>query len=478
MKKLTLLTTIGLCATQLIQAQFLPGIRTSDYNGVLGTFTNPANTVGSQYKWDMHLFGMSMTAANADAKIKWKNDGDGSFLRNKVLGKEGLRSGLANVDIPLLALMVDIGKKNSLAFTSRGRIFINATDLDARLINEIVEGANDYNKYPFILPAASTSVVNASMITDYGFTYGRELLSKGSNYLKVGVTAKYVSGVGNLHFATNLNGKIDLDLNDEGGPYISPGAGSIGLRNGGSAFADDFKANQLIEFNGGGLGFDLRLTYEYRPENWKNASTKKEIGAHGHIPYLFKLGVSLVDIGKVKFNPDIENSQSYRMNIPDNKRFYLTAFDNTKVSTISETLDEYPQFFTKTTHATNQYKVSLPTTLLLNFDYNICKGFFVNAEGRIGLKKENTEGVIKTYNSFSITPRFDGKQFGVFLPISMHQLSGVSVGAAVHLGPLYIGSGSILSVLMGGSKQIDGFFGLRFGGLKAKKEAIASNKSN
>lgn len=464
---------MALCASQFSQAQFLPGIRTSDYNGVLGTFTNPANTVGSPYKWDMHLFGISAAAANADAKIKWKNDGEGSFLRDKVLGKDGVRSGMVNLDIPLLALTVGIGKKNALAFTSRGRVFINATDLDARLINEIVDGANDENQYPFILPAGNNSVVNASMITDYGFTYGRELLSKGPNYLKAGVTAKYVSGVGNLHFATSINGKLDVDLTNEDGPYISPGAGNISVRNGGTAFADDFKAKQLIEFNGGGFGFDLGLTYEYRPESWKNASTKKDIRAHGHIPYQFKFSVSLMDIGKVKFNPDTAYSKSYSMNIAADQRFPLSALESTGVSEVSQTFDQYPEFFTKTGQPTSQYKVSLPTTLLVNFDYNIGKGFFVNLEGRFGLKKENTQDVIKTYNSFAITPRYDGRELGFFLPVTVHQLSGLSVGAAIHLGPLYIGSGSILSVLMGGSKQVDGFFGLRFGGLRAKKEPAA-----
>jgi hypothetical protein len=53
--------------------------------------------------------------------------------------------------------------------------------------------------------------------------------------------------------------------------------------------------------------------------------------------------------------------------------------------------------------------------------------------------------------------------------VSYSQLSKLNAGASFRVGPLYVGSGSVLSALLGSSHQLDGFVGVRFGGLQKRK---------
>ena len=67
------------------------------------------------------------------------------------------------------------------------------------------------------------------------------------------------------------------------------------------------------------------------------------------------------------------------------------------------------------------------------------------------------------YNSYTVTPRIETKAFGLFVPLTYSALTEMNAGAAVKIGPLFLGSGSILTAMFNKSKQADFFFGIRFG---------------
>ncbi|MES2647081.1 MAG: DUF5723 family protein [Bacteroidota bacterium] len=461
MRKRWLTFPIFFCLLTQVSAQILPGISTSNYNGVLGTFNNPSNVLG-KYKWDVHIVGVNVIGANENSKVKISDVGEDNFLTEKLIGTSGYNNANVNLEVPAISFLVGAGKKSSFAVTTRARVFANATNIDARLASALLEDETS-NLYPYTILPGNASLVKVSGITDYGFTWANELMNKGQHYLKGGITIKYVSGVGNANINADVAGVINQDADGE---YISPGTGTIALKAGGSTLLDDFEFNQLYNFKGGGAGFDVGFTYEFRPQGWGTATTKEGRRAHGNIPYKFKIAGSIMDLGKVKFTPDPDLSKAYDVHIASNQKFYLSAFEETSIEDVGEVFDAYPQYFTSKGAITESYKVSLPTTLRLNIDFNLGKGFFANADAQLAMKTENTMDNIQVYNSFSVTPRFEGKMLGVFLPVTFNQLSGVTIGTAFHLGPLYIGSGSIISLITGGSKQADAFFGFRFGGLK------------
>jgi hypothetical protein len=68
-----------------------------------------------------------------------------------------------------------------------------------------------------------------------------------------------------------------------------------------------------------------------------------------------------------------------------------------------------------------------------------------------------------------LTPRYEGKAIGLYLPVTYNTLTQLTMGATLRLGPLFVGSGSILSALLSNSRQADFNLGLHIGVLKKKK---------
>ncbi|HUP13147.1 MAG TPA: hypothetical protein VM187_13060, partial [Niastella sp.] len=94
-------------------------------------------------------------------------------------------------------------------------------------------------------------------------------------------------------------------------------------------------------------------------------------------------------------------------------------------------------------------------------------GFYLNVAGQISMSNNDKKGFNnRTYSGVTFTPRFETKQFGAYIPVNYNQLSKFNAGASLRMGPLFVGSGSLLTALLDNSKQVDFHIGIRFGGLK------------
>lgn len=108
--------------------------------------------------------------------------------------------------------------------------------------------------------------------------------------------------------------------------------------------------------------------------------------------------------------------------------------------------------------------MQLPTTLHLSYDRYFNKVVAVQAQLNIPLMFSRINFYTGNYNpvSFSITPRAEIPLGGVYVPVSYNSLSGFQMGAAMRLGPLVIGSASIInSRIIGRTKAADIYFILR-----------------
>lgn len=93
------------------------------------------------------------------------------------------------------------------------------------------------------------------------------------------------------------------------------------------------------------------------------------------------------------------------------------------------------------------------------------------------MNTENKPYNSQYYSSFTLTPRYEVRAFGVYVPVSYNKLTSFNAGVSLRMGPLFIGSGSVLTALMGDSKQADVHLGLRFGGLQKDKLKKAEKKA-
>jgi hypothetical protein len=295
--------------------------------------------------------------------------------------------------------------------------------------------------------------------SEFGASVGRVLFSEGHHLLKGGLTLKYLSGAGNGYVnINNFKGKLDADILAQDA-YLSNTTGHIGVGFGGINISD-FKADDLTKKHGSGLGADLGFVYEFRPDDI--TSGKQAAG------YKLKFGVSLLDIGRIKYKKDMQRSGDYDINITGNKRFYMNQLTGVNIDDYNAFLSARPQFFTPAASNSNtSYSVSLPTTLQIDADYHVEKGLYISLASQVALSNNKTKVFNnQTYSGVTLTPRFETRVFGFYLPLNYNSLSKFNAGASFRLGPVFVGSGSVVSALIGKSKQLDFHFGVRFGGLK------------
>lgn len=463
-------------------AQDFSGYKTGNYTGVHGVFSNPANIADSRYRWDFNLFNFSTSIGNNKASFRLKDLGrtlDGDSIKNKIFSEgAGGSSGQASVVVQGPSLFFNLNKKSAVALTTRARLMTNITDLDGKLASQLIDdGSNDIG-FPYTISSSQNMVFNVNGWTEFGTSYAREIFSKGKHYLKGGITVKYLAGAANAYLNMDkLNATINEDpLKDE--TYLTNASGKIGLGFGGINVSN-FDAGDLLSFESTGIGGDIGFVYEYRPDAQSGSGDlRRDLNK-----YKFRLGLALLDIGSITYNRDISRSGSYAIHIGNAQRFYLSSLADAGIDEFKDTLNKYPQFFTADANAGSaSYKVSLPTTLQFNVDYNVCKNVYANLALQLAMTNNQDKPFnSQYYNAITLTPRFEAKRFGFYLPLGYGALTRFTGGAALRVGNLFIGSGSILSATLGGSKQADIFIGVHFGSLqkhkeKKKKEVKETNK--
>jgi hypothetical protein len=452
------------------QTQSYQGFQTGNYTGVNGVFFNPANVADSRYSWDLNLVGVSLLAGNNNASMSFgsltKNFDSDSLLNQ--FTSNGKNKGLIMADIHGPSLMFNIGKKSALAFTTRAVAMVNIHNLDGRLIQSIVdEGAPD--TYPYNINMPGVSGITAHGYTEYGFTYGQVLLNNKKTFMKAGITAKYLSGAGNFYLQFNdVQATLNKDVAQDR-TYLSNATGSLGFGFSGISFSD-IKASDILKSKSTGWGADIGVVFELRDGSGNEHRDENK--------YKLKISAALQDFGSISYDKDPNRSAAYKMNIAGTQRFYTDNLGDVSVDSFKAVLDRFPQFFTKNGMSTGSYKARLPASVAVNVDYHLHKGFYINAGAQLPLS--NADGYAwNTYKYFSatVTPRFEGRALGLFVPISYHQLSGFTAGAAIRMGFVYIGSGSILNAIAGKTKQVDVMFGLHIGRLFHNKQKSKEAKS-
>ena len=455
-----------LCVFSLIAVgQDFSGYRAGNYTGVNGAFFNPANIADSRYRFDFNLISASATAGNNQASFNLKDvlrSFDADSLWQQAVGQNaGASSGLISADIHGPSFMFGAGRKMAFALTTRGRVMGNIIDLDGKLADKIRDDANNGDpELPYTINSNQNMRVSANAWTEFGLTIGRVFRYSGVHFFKAGATFKYLSGAGNGYVnVENLRTTIDEDAAQN--IYLSNTSGRVAMGFGGINLSD-LEVDQLTKMESTGFGADVGFVYEYRPQ-----AETYTMGETGDLrrdvnKYKFKVGIALLDIGSLNYKRDLTRSGAYSANISGADTLHVDGLE--EPDDFKEFFESRPQYFTPdNSNNTRDYKVSLPTTLHLNIDYHLHRGFYVDLATQLAFKKDAKPYNSAYYSSVTLTPRYEGRKIGLYVPVNYNALTKFNAGVAVRLGPLFLGSGSVLTALLGNSKQADAYFGLRFG---------------
>ncbi|WP_067028981.1 DUF5723 family protein [Allomuricauda sp. CP2A] len=435
-----LIVTIGTS-----HAQSYIGLLEDNYNGVHGIISNPANIADSKLKTDINLFGASSFVGNnyvafnlGDAFSDMSNAFDNAATfpsKSNFIGW--------NIDVLGPSVMLSLSKKHSFSFFTRARAFFNLNDANGELLDK--EGGFDESEDFFLDEGNISGAFN--LWAEIGATYARVLLDNEQHFIKGGLSLKYIQGMGNVY----IHGSdITVDY-DSGSRQVA----TTGLFNYGNTASLDDEGNggNYFDFNGGaGIGTDIGFVYEWRPEYAKY--TKKDVNGNpivdrGTNKYKLKFGASITDIGKINDVSGVD-------------RFYdlneTQDIDNFDGDVLEEALLDNFHLISET----ESVSVTLPTALHTNVDWNITSRLYLNLNADMPLTSKEKINTNRVLNQFRLTPRFESTWLGIYSPLSILEGAGFQWGAGLRLGPIYLGSGSIISAIAGkNTKAIDVFAGLK-----------------
>lgn len=467
-----LATALLLAALQPALAQDFPGFRAGNYTGVNGVFFNPAAIADSRYRFDFNLISVSTMVGNNKASFNLNNlaeSFDGDKLEQEFIGTAaGLSSGFVSVDVHGPSLMFNAGKKASVALTTRMRTIANIIDIDGSLANQLMNDQDGAITYPYAVSSNANMRLKVNAWTEFGASYAQVLKDDGAHFLKGGLTLKYLAGAGNGYVnMQNLNGTLYEDATGE--TYLANTTGRIDIGFGGVTVSD-IKPDHFTKMQSTGFGTDLGMVYEFRPDHQAYKTGDAGKWQRDRNKYLFKIGVALLDIGKIKYERDLSRSGGYDAAITGTERLYTSELADREIEEYKDYFNAHPEYFTPVAGSSaSQYKVSLPTSLQLDLDYHLHRGFYAQLAAQLPLAKDDVFSS-RNYTSITFTPRYEGRAIGLYLPVNYNSLTKLNAGVSLRMGPLFIGSGSLLTAVLGESKQADVHVGLHFAGLHNKKK--------
>jgi len=419
-----------------LKAQSYIGYLSDNYSGIHGVISNPANIADSRFRTDINLIGASAFAGNDYVGIDFSkliNDINYDIDESGTLKEDNNFFG--NADILGPAFMFNINDKSSVALFTRIRLFGNILGINGKLYENFSEDFGDGNDFTV---DKNDFNISTNVWSEVGATYARELMSKGEHYLKGGVSLKYLQGYVNAYFKAD---GVSVDYDADG---TSPTDGSITTTGTVSYGTSDLDQVQDAGVVGTGFGADLGVVYEWRPDYNGDPKIDKDLNK-----YKLKLGFSITDFGSIKY----KNGEERVYDLDDTQS--ETVLDNA-----GDTDDQLGLYTVLSSTTTT--KALLPMAAHLDGDYLFKENFYLNLSTTFSLISKTKVNASSVRNRISLTPRYESKWFSFYSPISVYEYSGFQWGAGLRAGPLYFGSGSVLSLLISdNSKAADAYAGLK-----------------
>jgi len=460
-----ILWVLFLFTARLCAGQGMPGYNTSNYAGVSGIELNPSSIADMRYKVDVNLIGFGVGFSNNYIAMNSSSITDGSlvnylkgnnpnvdfkhtFLYENTSSDDKTVSAFANLQLPSIA--ISLSKNISIGFTITEKTQFNIDQLSPELAHLAYTGldANDAKNINYFNQTLKDDKFNLNEMSwmEYGFTYAQVISGKGPHFFKVGGTIKLVEGIQAAYiYAQNLS-------------YHWSDPHTLSLFNSNFSYGQTANVTQFFggqSFNifhflstvsSSSAAFDVGATYEWRPNyaDYKyDMDGQTGLERRNKNKYKLKIGVSLTDLGTIRFTKG--NSALNFIADTANWNVKKLNFGSNAVSGLNSIIQNT---FKDHSIGSSTFDFSLPTAFSVQIDYDLYKDFYLNLTTYTSPRFIEIQSKVHSASYYALTPRWDSKWFGAFLPLSVDGDGNFNVGAALRLGPIVIGTSNGLSVLV------------------------------
>jgi hypothetical protein len=432
-----------------LYAQEMLGIVNSSYAGITGSVINPAVTVTSPFYIDINLVSGNFFAENNYIYIAKEDYRFSRFLSKNPQFPTHEPGNMIVYDY--------YNTKNKKAFASARLIGPSFAVTVGRHSFGIVTGARsvsstknvpyDIAKFAFerrnFPPLNGTNFVSNQNIysaelawMENGINYSYVVKQRGLDYWAAGITVKDLRGYG--------GGYVYLDNVD----YFLPNADTLIINNiigeGGYSLPLDYQTNEYLKdplFRGKGIGFDIGVIYQKKKKGVQNEHVSS-LCAQNYTPYQYKIGISLLDIGRVKFTQNAEKL------VFNNVSTTWADLSNATINNVDDfTTLLSNQFYGNPTEIVqgNEINIALPTALSVQADVNYYKNWFVN--GIIVYPIHFSKSGLIRPVLFGITPRYETSLFDISMPVTLFDWTKPRIGLSARFLSFFVGT-----------EKISGFF--------------------
>ncbi len=457
------------------RAQGFMGLSASNYAGTQALTVNPSSIADSRFRLYVNIGAADVNLYNNYLKVdmpfglvplvrnrapdEYRNTRghlkfDSNWLSQDLTGRAKFVTVSGEVRLP--TVMVALPHQQSVAFGSRVRAYLQVNNVSEPLAQLSRFGLDDADELGLAnqLLKDNRFSVNLNTWQEFNASYARVLLPAGPHFLKAGATVKYLVGLAGGY------------INNEGLGYIVYNSDSIQVRDRKVSYGYTdyryyqsdygFRTRNLYNKDrlGRGMGLDVGLTYEFRPDADKyvyNMDGETGLPDDTQNKYKLRVGLAIVDLGRVKYT-----NQTYVSNskLTGSSTLPLGSLDTLTYRDLDH-VDALVQKLVGVETRTTTFKSRLPHTLNLTADYHLHRNYYVGALWSQSLLSRYAVGV-RTFSSLTVIPRFEKKKIEVALPLSMaDDYRRFGVGMMVRVGPAFIGSDNLAGVL--GKGRVSGY---------------------
>jgi hypothetical protein len=346
-----------------------------------------------------------------------------------------------NFEATLPSFMIKTKKWGTIGMINRVRNYMTANNVSADFSRALADGFENSELFDQNFLNQSFDITMMSW-DEVGITWAKVIKKNKNKKITFGVTPKIL--IGNASAFANFQADT---LSSVGLGIVN--VGDFNLQYGYSDNLDgvansDYKWKKGNKFN---FGLDLGVEYthyyksDFHPSFSKYVKLYRLNNKEKNV-YKYKLSMSLLDVGRIKFNHGSFNNSASAT---------LPNLDTIDVRSFAGTFDD-PDALRDSLNSLfvlepleGSYTMGLPTTLQMGVDYHIKGGTFIN--GNLGLNLSGVKWSDKKTNdltNITITPRWENNWLGFHTPIYTNFRGSTNLGFGTRIGPLAFGISDVL----------------------------------
>ena len=349
-----------------------------------------------------------------------------------------------SMNLTLPSFMLTIGGRHAVGFSLRQRVYTSIVKTPWEIPVLITESLSWKPMQHQRFTSGGMRFANMEW-SEANVSYAATLLEDGAFKLDVGATARLMLGVAGftgrfesldyevLHKDTLYFYGMEGDMN-----IVAPVDYSVNFRQ------DTDHLLQIRDpfYRGWGFGGDVGLSLTYKKSSMIPLKPKTACDDYP-VNYFWRLGVSLLDVGKVRFD---DNTLSGDLR-GEEMRVNLKLFDTVQsVNGLVGLMDTLMGNQTSTFVYGTKFGIGLPSAVSVQFDANVYRDFYVNATWIHPVSHLLYKDAVEREPLVCVTPRFENVFFGAALPVTLYNYSYVSMGAFFRMGPVQLGTNDLLSL--------------------------------